>query len=308
MDAKVDTWSDEMAAGVEKWLTYATTEGSGSMAYFLWLDDGCKDLIDGLAPEIADMVDSLPQMVMKSDIFRAVVVNTIGGVYQDVDTLPLRSPATWLDEDDVRPWTDNATKTTYESKEPVRLILGIEADCPENGDTYWRIGYHYPVQLTQWALAAAPDHKILNRLLSKFAARLEYLASPYHGDVYAASEDGAFDLEDPILLTGPAAITKAAIDQLAEDHNLRFNALSGLEDGGRSKLIGDTLIFPITGFSPGRGRLNNMGSKPITSKDARVWHQAQGSWRKWELKVELGKFCRTFLGGCKDWSSVPAIS
>ena len=80
MDTKVDSWSDDMAVGVEQWLTYASAEGNSSMAYFWWLDDGCKNLIDTSAPEIAEMVNVLPQMVEKSDVFRIVVTNTIGGV------------------------------------------------------------------------------------------------------------------------------------------------------------------------------------------------------------------------------------
>jgi hypothetical protein len=48
-----------------------------------------------------------------------------------------------------------------------------------------------------------------------------------------------------------------------------------------------------------------MGSKPITDPDARVLHRGQGSWKTINLKVELGKFCRTVFGGCRDWSKVP---
>lgn len=306
MDTRVDAWTDEMAIGVEKWLTYATQEGNSSMAYFWWLDDGCKQLIDETAPEIAHMVDALPQMVEKSDIFRIVVTNSIGGVYQDVDTLPLRSPTTWLDANDIRPWTDTETSTTFTATTPVRLLLGIEGDNPEDTDTYWRMGYNFPVQLTQWALASAPDHPILNRLLSNFAFRISSLSAPYSNNPSAAAIAGAFDAEDPLKLTGPEAITRATMDELALTHNLRFPALSGLDDGGRSKVVGDTVIFPITGFAPGRGKFHNMGSKAITHKDARVWHQAQGSWRRFDVKVELGKFCRTVLGGCKEWSKVPA--
>ena len=56
--------------------------------------------------------------------------------------------------------------------------------------------------------------------------------------------------------------------------------------------------------SPGRGRYGNMGSKALTDIDARVQHAAQGSWRKFNLKVEMGKACRTLFGMCKDWSKV----
>lgn len=48
-----------------------------------------------------------------------------------------------------------------------------------------------------------------------------------------------------------------------------------------------------------------MGSKAVTDPAARVWHRAQGSWRSFDLKVEYGKFCRSFFGMCKDWAKQP---
>lgn len=59
-------------------------------------------------------------------------------------------------------------------------------------------------------------------------------------------------------------------------------------------------------FSPGRGQYGNMGSKPASDPDARLLHHAQGSWRHFDLKVELGKLCRTMFGLCRDWSKVPS--
>lgn len=56
--------------------------------------------------------------------------------------------------------------------------------------------------------------------------------------------------------------------------------------------------------SPGRGKYGNMGSKALTHADARVQHYAQGSWRSFHLKVEMGKFCRTVFGMCRDWSKM----
>lgn len=49
-----------------------------------------------------------------------------------------------------------------------------------------------------------------------------------------------------------------------------------------------------------------MGSKPFSDADARLLHHAQGSWHKFDAKVELGKLCRTVFGLCRDWSKVPS--
>lgn len=164
--------------------------------------------------------------------------------------MPLRTPRTWLDEGDISPWSDPETGSQYSSNttsHPIRLLLGIEADNRPDTNTYWRMGYNFPVQLTQWALAGAPGHPILHRFLDTFARRMRQLAEPYQGDLALASAAGAFK-EDPLTLTGPEAITVATKSWLEEDAGLRWNALTGLEDGGRCKVVGDTVILPITGI------------------------------------------------------------
>ncbi|KFY35251.1 hypothetical protein V494_06079, partial [Pseudogymnoascus sp. VKM F-4513 (FW-928)] len=186
-----------------------------------------------------------------------------------------------------------------------RLLLGIEADNDPTTDTHWRMGYFFPIQLTQWALASAPNHPVLNRFVANFKTRVAELATPFEGNLTATAESGVLAKEDPLKLTGPEAITTATMQQLNEDAGLRWEALTGLQDGGRSKAVGDTVIFPITAFSPGRSSYGNMGSKPLTDKDARLQHRAQGSWRKKDMTVEMGKLCRTVLGMCRDWSKVP---
>jgi hypothetical protein len=110
------------------------------------------------------------------------------------------------------------------------------------------MGYNFPVQLTQWALASAPQHPILKRFISNFVARVKELGRPYGGNISAIVGAGVLGREDPLQLTGPEAITVAAKEWLEDENDLRWNALTGLADGGRSKAVGDTIIFPITAF------------------------------------------------------------
>lgn len=101
------------------------------------------------------------------------------------------------------------------------------------------MGYTYPVQLTQWALASAPDHPALKQFMEnlRVEVRLEKEATSYDPN-----------RADPLTRTGPAAVTLATLMWLEYGSGFRWNSLTGLKDGGKSKLVEDALILPITGF------------------------------------------------------------
>ncbi|KIX05410.1 uncharacterized protein Z518_06282 [Rhinocladiella mackenziei CBS 650.93] len=296
---RIDTWSDLLRDSVEKWLYHVISD---DMAYFFWEDEGIIRMLAEFEPDFVDSFKSLPASVERPDVFRILVLKWFGGVYTDVDTQPLRQPSTWVSSSDLFPWTDPMTETIYDCpSDSVNLILGIEADCDPDSNSYWRMGYSYPIQLTQWTLAAAPGHPVLLRFMDILTRRLQDISSRNGGDIASSSAIEELRHIGPLALTGPVAVTVATKTWLEEQVGLRWNALTGLHDGGKSKVVEDVLILPITGLSPGRGYYGNMGSKPVTHPSARVWHHAQGSWRSFHPKAEFGKFCRTFFGLCREW-------
>ncbi|TPX18634.1 uncharacterized protein E0L32_002491 [Thyridium curvatum] len=314
--AQIDTWGTNVLSCVEKWLRYAVLGEYGSpMAYLFWDDDGMLAFVEEYEPDFVEPFITLFTPVERADIFRILVCKWFGGIYGDVDTEPLQHPAKWIRPLDVAPWTDPETEASWGQKpadggskdvrRPVRLLVGLEADTDPALDTYWRMGYSYPVQLTQWALASAPQHPALSRFMDDVQSEVDVIVNmTVHSG--AGSTEIAQIHADPLTRTGPAAITAAVSRWLEEHVGLRWNAVTGLKDGGKSKLVADVLVLPITGFSPGRGQYGNMGSKPASDPDARLLHHAQGSWRHFDLKVELGKLCRTMFGLCRDWSKVPS--
>ena len=124
--------------------------------------------------------------------------------------------------------------------EPVKLIWGLEADTDPAGDQYWRMGYSYPVQLTQWALASATGHPVMAHFMENLRAQIKTEKE--------AAKKGSYVKLDPLTRTGPAAVTLATKEWLEQQAGLAWNALTGLKDGGKSKLVKDVLILPITGF------------------------------------------------------------
>lgn len=130
--------------------------------------------------------------------------------------------------------------TNLEKPQPVNLLWGLEADTDPASDTHWRMGYTYPVQLTQWALASAPGHPVLSRFMEQLKAQIEEEMKVVQHAITIKS--------DPLTRTGPAAVTLATKTWLEDRISFRWNALTGLKDGGKAKLVSDVLILPITGF------------------------------------------------------------
>ena len=158
---------------------------------------------------------------------------------------------TWIRASDLAVWTDEETASTYghefgplesdkASSRLVNLLWGLEADTDPKSDTYWRMGYTYPVQLTQWALASAPKHPVLSQFMDGLRARIK--------EAKNKTFDPAAEKADPLTRTGPAAVTLATSTWLEKKIGFRWNSLTGLKDGGRAKLVSDVLILPITGF------------------------------------------------------------
>jgi hypothetical protein len=110
------------------------------------------------------------------------------------------------------------------------------------------MGYTNPVQLTQWALASAPGHPALTWFIQKIYSILDEVASHHDGNLTTPEAYEELDYLEPLLFTGPDAITVSMRSWLEDRIGLRWNALTGLHDGGKSKLADDIMILPITGF------------------------------------------------------------
>lgn len=247
--------------------------------------------------------------------------------YADVDAEPLKHPFDWIHGADLLPWTNTefpeihspnpnitADSSPYQdivsppaansapltAGPSINAIFGIGADNPPAPDpTYWRMGYTYAVQITNWALAMAPQHPVADEFVHNLKSMI-------------AQNSENLPAVDPLDITGPPALTKA-IQAIAHQANpdLSWDELSARNGdplGGRGKVIaGDVLILPITGFNPGRGWFQNMGSQSIDHPNARLRHAAAGSWRSMDLKVHWGKFCRQAFGMCRGWSKIPEV-
>ncbi|OAP55561.1 hypothetical protein AYL99_10534 [Fonsecaea erecta] len=261
---RVEKWSDLLRASVEKWLHYVVAD---DMAYFFWEDDGIERMLAEFEPDFAHRFGFLPSNVERADVFRILVLKWFGGIYADVDTRPLRQPTSWVSSSDLAPWSDSVTQMRFSFDNPVSSILGIEADCAPHKSDYWRMGYSYPVQLTQWALASSAGHAVLLRFMDNLQRRMDGVARRNRGNINTPEAIKELRQIGPLCLTGPVAVTVAVKTWLEERTGLRWNALTGSGDGGRSKLVEDVLILPITGFRTRQIRQYGLeaGHRPLSS-------------------------------------------
>ncbi|GKU06890.1 unnamed protein product [Fusarium langsethiae] len=215
------------------------------MAYFFWDDAGMRALVNEFEKDFIDRYDSILTPVERSDVFRILVCEHFGGIYGDLDTELIRHPATWINPSDIGTWTDPTTGRSYvnhndsvtpDYKTPTaNLLWGLEADNDPDSDAYWRQSYTYPQQLSQWTFAVAPQHPVF----------LQYMYNLYNFMEYS---DTTAQNSGPLKRTGPAAVTLATKSWLEDRVGFRWASLAGVSDGGKSKLVDDILVLPVTGF------------------------------------------------------------
>jgi alpha 1,6-mannosyltransferase len=207
-------------------------------------------------PEVVEAYNALPEAVLKADFFRYLILLARGGIYSDIDTEALKAASDWLPDD-----FDRAT---------AGLIIGIEADVGDRAD--WQLWYSRRIQFCQWTIQAKPGHPVLRDIVATITE-----------DTLRMKKDHllkAGDLPKSIVeFTGPAVWTDsifsyfnnpAFFDFSTRSSNISYADFSGITE---HKKIGDVIVLPITGFSPG---VQQMGAQDVNHQMAFVRHEFEG--------------------------------
>ncbi|KAJ7326317.1 glycosyltransferase family 32 protein [Mycena albidolilacea] len=215
-------------------------------------------LLYGSVPEVLKAYHALPLPVLKADFFRYLILLARGGVYSDIDTVPIQSAIEWI--------PDSVSHQT------VGLVIGIEAD-PDRAD--WRDWYSRRIQFCQWTIQSKPGHPVLRRIVTRITEAT--LAKKKAGEL-----KGVLDENFILEFTGPAVWTDIIFEHFNDpryfepDHPagpIDWRNFTGME---MPRKVGDVAVLPITSFSPGVG---HMGSKDASDPMAFVRHDFQGAWR-----------------------------
>lgn len=143
------------------------------------------------------------------------------------------------------------------------MIVGVDIDVHERLDWFTsRDGWYQALGICQWALASAPGHPIMQEVTRRVVNNTRFIddvhATKEWQDKATAAEEWArltnttaqYPAEPLRVLewTGPAVFTDSVLSYLAARYRVTWHQLRGLK---RPLRIGEVLVLPITGFSPG---------------------------------------------------------
>lgn len=213
-------------------------------------------------PDVLQVWQAIRPRVLLSDYLRYLVLGARGGVYTDLDTIPLRPIETWIPQ-------------RFRSK--ARVAIGLEfdqrqsTDPSDHGSMQWN-GMTFPVQLCQWTIYSSARHPLLQAMVDQVTHELRLQAS------IAGVELSDLELSDRDVarITGPAAWTRLILHHLSSTTSgFTWRNLSGIAD---PVLFGDILILPINAFGSGQ---EHSGSAVDGAADdsANVRHLFHGFWK-----------------------------
>jgi len=218
----------------------------------------------GDQPRILEAYHKMPNVGMKSDLLRYLILGAVGGVYTDTDTVALKPIDKWV---------------PAELRDKVSVVVGIEFDRRDGPG--WADIIHW-VQFCQWTIAAAPGHPVFRKMAARILQALDDLSAT-HETSFDKLKPTSFEVMNS---TGPAAWSEVVFKQLQEfDPSLKEH--KDLSFMTEPRLIGDILVLTIDGF--GMGQPHSNSTKDHIPEAALVKHLFKGSWRGDKRRRRQGK-------------------
>ncbi|KAK4151160.1 glycosyltransferase [Chaetomidium leptoderma] len=209
----------------------------------------------GSDPRILEAYTKMPNVGMKSDLLRYLLLEAEGGVYSDTDTVALKPIDDWV---------------PAAIRDQVAVVVGLEFDRRDG--SHWADILH-DVQFCQWTIAAAPGHAVFRKMAARIVASLDDL-SAQHGVPFEQLKPSSVEVMNS---TGPAAWTDVVFQQLQE-FDPSLTELKDLWYMTKPRLYGDILVLTIDGFGMGQPHSKSTSDGTIPEA-ALVKHQFKGSWR-----------------------------
>ncbi|WVF65365.1 hypothetical protein IAT40_000092 [Kwoniella sp. CBS 6097] len=227
--------------------------------------------------------------VLKADFLRYLLPMVLGGVYSDVDTRPVRPIEQWGQTNVEYVSLASTDGLNWRSKLSTHPAVIVAIDVDVHSYPHWEKSWPRPLGICQWTLSSAPSHPIFLDAVRRVVNASHVVQNwenwrtdeiqrlDGEGRVEEAKEladqhrDHAMNVME---WTGPGLFTDSVLAYILARYNVTWHRLRGLDHPLR---IGDVLILPITGFSPG-GQPDFRAEGP-DSPQANVLHNFRGSWK-----------------------------
>ncbi|CAK9440162.1 uncharacterized protein LODBEIA_P42620 [Lodderomyces beijingensis] len=209
----------------------------------LFNDDTAHTMIRYLykqIPEVIETFEILPEVILKMDFFKYLILFAKGGVFADIDTFPLQPVPNWTPEN-VSPLD-------------IGIIVALETD---SSSPNWREDSVRRLQFGQFVIQAKPGHPVLREVIAEIiestrVKRVESQSSP--GGESALKLTGNTNQRSMKISqwTG-SSIWTDVIFKYFNDYIVSsvFQKVTWKEfhELQRPKLVSDILVLPVKSFA-----------------------------------------------------------
>lgn len=187
-------------------------------------------------PEVIEAFESMPEVILKMDFFRYLILYAKGGVYSDIDTYPLQPIPNWIPE--------NVSPTE------LGMIISIETD---SNSPDWRTESVRRLQFCQFVIQAKPGHPILREVISRIVeSTLEKKQALQPNDVMQLVGSSNQKSLEILKWTGGGIWTDVIMNYFNDYiQSAVFLKITWKEfhDLKIPKLVSDILVLPIKSFA-----------------------------------------------------------
>lgn len=183
-------------------------------------------------PEIVRAYELLPEVILKMDFFRYLILFAKGGIYADIDTYPLQPIPNWIPEN--------------VSPDELGMILAIEVDTKNKN---WQKHFHRRLQFGQFIIQAKPGHPILRDIITSIVEETLHREKLENLQLTGNSNEKLLEI---LRWTGAGVWTDTIMNYFndyirsAIYNRITWQDFTNLE---MPKLISDILILPKKSFA-----------------------------------------------------------